>query len=144
MIAFNSCYNTIWIFCFYIPSFRDLVFLFLPSTETVPARRPAQRTERAVHPSIDGSALRMDATEEQDSVQAPDVATVVSDDDLEACLRVLRTLATPEGGVTEAYRAPRFKPLRKAQQVYLEELRGQLFHGHKPDKYRQGKEKKRG
>ena len=85
----------------------------------------------------------MDATEEQDRMQAPDIATVVSDDDLEACLRVLRTLATPEGGVTEAYRAPRFKPLRKAQQVYLEELRGQLFHGHQPDKYRQGKEKKR-
>ena len=101
------------------------------------------RTERAVHPSIDGSALRLDATEEQDRMQAPDIATVVSDDDLEACLRVLRTLATPEGGVTEAYRAPRFKPLRKAQQVYLEELRGQLFHGHQPDKYRQGKEKKR-
>ena len=85
----------------------------------------------------------MDEAEELDSVQAPDSAAAVSDEDLEACLRVLRVLATPEGGVSEAYREPRFKPLRKAQQVYLDELRGQLFHGHQPDKYRQGKEKKR-
>jgi hypothetical protein len=88
-------------------------------------------------------APRMDEAEELGSVQAADSAAAVSDEDLEACLRVLRVLATPEGGVSEAYRAPRFKPLRKAQQVYLDELRGQLFHGHQPDKHRQGKEKKR-
>ena len=85
----------------------------------------------------------MDEAEELNSVQVPGSTAAVSDEDLEACLRVLRVLATPEGGVSEAYREPRFKPLRKAQQVYLDELRGQLFHGHQPDKYRQGKEKKR-
>lgn len=70
-------------------------------------------------------------------------AAGVSDADLEACLRVLRTLATPEGGVSNAFREPRFKPLRQAMQLYLDDIRGQLFHGQGPDKYRLRKEKKR-
>ena len=78
-----------------------------------------------------------------DSAERPSSTTTVSDEDLEACLRVLRVLATPEGGVSAAFRAPRFKPLRQTLQLYLDDLRGQLFHGQGPDKYRLRKEKKR-
>ena len=67
----------------------------------------------------------------------------VSDEDLAACLRVLTTLATPEDGVSETYRTPRFKPLRCALQLYLEDAERRQFHGQKPDKYAQRKEKKR-
>eukprot|EP00964_Phaeocystis_antarctica_P112427 scaffold76595_cov60-Phaeocystis_antarctica.AAC.1 len=117
---------------------------FHSSSSATPNIAPCwQPTPRAVHDTVEGAAHRMDEAEELNSVQVPGSTAAVSDEDLEACLRVLRVLATPEGGVSEAYREPRFKPLRKAQQVYLDELRGQLFHGHQPDKYRQGKEKKR-
>ena len=67
----------------------------------------------------------------------------VSDADLDACLRVLRALATAEGGVSDEFRTPRYKPLRQAMQLYLDDLRGQLFHGQPADKIRKGKEKKR-
>ena len=84
-----------------------------------------------------------DAPEQVEDAQGASSAITVSDEDLEVCLRVLRVLATPEGGVADTYREPRFKPLRQALQLYLDDLRGQLFHGHGPDKYRLRKEKKR-
>ena len=75
---------------------------------------------------------------------APDAPGAnVSDADLDACLRVLRALATEEGGVSDYFRTPRYKPLRQAMQLYLDDLRGQLFHGQPADKIRKGKEKKR-
>ena len=67
----------------------------------------------------------------------------VSDDDLATCVRVLEALATREGGISEAYKAPRCKPLRKAMMLYLDDMRGSLFHGDGPTKYANRKEKKR-
>ena len=68
---------------------------------------------------------------------------MVSDEDLATCVRVLSALATPEGGISDAYREPRCKPLRCALQLYLEDAQQRQFHGQKPDKYMQRKEKKR-
>ena len=72
-----------------------------------------------------------------------DGSDVVSDEDLATCVRVLSALATPEGGISDAYREPRCKPLRCALQLYLEDAQQRQFHGQKPDKYMQRKEKKR-
>ena len=68
--------------------------------------------------------------------------TIVTDEDLATCVRVLSLLA-PSGGISDAYKAPRCKPLRKAMLVYLDDMRGSLFHGDGPTKYANRKEKKR-
>lgn len=70
-------------------------------------------------------------------------APAVSDDELATCLRVLRALATPDGGITDDFRTPRFKPLRTAMQLFLDDAASRQFHGQRPDKYAQRKEKKR-
>ena len=72
-----------------------------------------------------------------------DVSTDVSDEDLATCVRVLRALATADGGVCAEFREPRCKPLRQAMHGFLEDLRGSLFYGQKPDKIARRKEKKR-
>ena len=66
----------------------------------------------------------------------------VSDADLETAVRVLKAFTTPDG-ITEEYRSPRCKPLRVAIQCYLDDAHSRQFHGQKPDKYAQRKEKKR-
>jgi hypothetical protein len=70
------------------------------------------------------------------------LATCVSDEDLTACLRVLRALAS-EDGVCAEFRQPRLKPLRVALQPFLDDVRGKLFSGQHPDKITRGKEAKR-
>ena len=80
-------------------------------------------------------------TSEASSSPAADI--IVSDEDLETTLRVLHSLATADGGISDAYRTPRFKPLRTALQLYLNDASSRQFHGQKPDKYMQRKEKKR-
>ena len=70
-------------------------------------------------------------------------AMAVSKEDLETCIKVLRSLQTPEGEVSTAYREPQFKPLRVAMHAFLEDMRGSMFHGQQPDKYQQRKANKR-
>ena len=67
----------------------------------------------------------------------------VSDEDLATAVRVLQALATPEAGPSDEYRAPRCKALRKAMNLYLDDLRKQVFHGQGVDKYTRRKENKR-
>lgn len=80
------------------------------------------------------------AEEEEDA--EPD-ASAVSDADLAACLRVLRTLATEEAGISDEYRAPRFKPLRSAMQCYVDEIRTAQYGGQAPDQYQRTQETRR-
>ena len=68
--------------------------------------------------------------------------SAVSDEDLAVCLRVLRTLASPEIGVAAEFSEPLMKPLRLALQCFLEDMRGKMFHGGDPDKYAKRKENK--
>ena len=93
-------------------------------------------------PSQSIHADRMEEPRPSDAV-APAAATteLVSDDDLATCVRVLRTLATPEG-ISDAYREPRCKPLRVAMNAFLEDAQSRQFHGQKPDKYALRKQKK--
>ena len=69
-------------------------------------------------------------------------ASVVSDGDLAACLRVLHALADDDG-VGAEFHTPRFKPLRQAMQLYLDDVRGKLFNGKGADKYKMRKERQR-
>ena len=48
-------------------------------------------------------------------VGEPSTSTV-TDEDLQTTLRVLRSLLTPEGGISPEYSEPRLKPLRVAMQ----------------------------
>ena len=72
-----------------------------------------------------------------------DGGELVSDDDLATCVRVLQSLASADGAISEAYREPRCKPLRIALQRFLEDASSRQFHGQSPDKYARRKEKKR-
>ena len=85
--------------------------------------------------------VREVATEEAGaSAQAP---STVTDEELATTLRVLRALASADGGPTAEYRKPRFKPLREALQLYVDDVRSRLFHGQGADKYTRRKESKR-
>ncbi|KOO33420.1 oxidoreductase [Chrysochromulina tobinii] len=67
----------------------------------------------------------------------------ISVDDLATTVRVLKALASADGGPTAEYREPRFKPLREAIQLYVDDVRARLFHGQGADKYTRRKENKR-
>ena len=85
----------------------------------------------AVHAVVVDAAAEADCSER-----------AVCDADLATCVRVLNTLAKSDGGVSEEYREPRFKPLRIAIQRYLDDAHSRQFHGQAPDKYAMRKEKK--
>ena len=67
----------------------------------------------------------------------------VTDDELATTVRVLRALATANGGPSAEFREPRCKPLREAIQLYVDDVRARLFHGQGADKYTRRKENKR-
>lgn len=62
------------------------------------------------------------------SANPPDETSSITDDDLAACLRVLHALA-PDSTATEELQAPRLKPLRKALQPLIDDVRSRIFQG---------------
>ena len=90
-----------------------------------------------------------DAIASDDDADAPAASIAsssgssISVDDLATTVRVLKALASADGGPTAEYREPRFKPLREAIQLYVDDVRARLFHGQGADKYTRRKENKR-
>jgi len=97
--------------------------------------------------SMDAIADANDDDDDDDDAIAASIASSsgssISVDDLATTVRVLKALASADGGPTAEYREPRFKPLREAIQLYVDDVRARLFHGQGADKYTRRKENKR-
>ena len=58
-----------------------------------------------------------------DESGAAPATSEVSDEELATCVRVLRALTTPSGGISDAFREPRCKQLRSAMHLYVRDAR---------------------